>query len=78
MLPYLLVVRPTLEYDASVWNPRLIKYRNSLEEIQRIAASFAQGVTGGELAPQIGPMLNVLGWKNLEARHRDTMLQLMY
>ena len=40
---YLSLVRPTLEYAASVWDPHLIKDRNSLEAVQRKAARFVDG-----------------------------------
>ena len=50
---YISLVRPTLEYAASVWDPHLIKDRNSLEAVQRKAARFVYGVTGGGLALHI-------------------------
>ena len=40
---YLSLVRPTLEYAASVWDPHLIKDRNSLEAVPRKAARFVYG-----------------------------------
>ena len=40
---YISLVRPTLEYAASVWDPHLIKDRNYLEAVQRKAARFVYG-----------------------------------
>ena len=40
---YISLVRPTLEYVASVWDPHLIKDRNSLAAVQRKAARFVYG-----------------------------------
>ena len=73
---YLSLVRPTLEYAASVWDPHLIKYRNSLEAVQRKAARFVYGDYRWRASPT--HMLKTLGWKNLEARRRDSRLNLMY
>ena len=50
---YLSLVRPILEYDASVWDPHLIKDRNSLEAVQRNAARFVYGEYRRGLAPHI-------------------------
>ncbi len=49
---YLSLVRPTLEYAASVWDPRLAKdipLRQSSVKLQ----DLFMGITGGGLAPQI-------------------------
>ena len=73
---YISLVRPTLEYAASVWDPHLIKDRNSLEAVQRKAARFVYGDYRRRASPT--HMLNTLGWKNLEARRRDSRLNLMY
>ena len=69
---YLSLVRPTLEYAASVWDPRLAKDRISLETVQRKAARFVHGDYRRRA------ILKNLGWKTLEARRRDNRLQLMY
>ena len=73
---YISLVRPTLEYAASVWDPHLIKDRKSLEAVQRKAARFVYGDYRRRASPT--HMLNTLGWKNLEARRRDRRLNLMY
>ncbi len=71
---YLSLVRPTLEYAASVWDPCLAKDRNSLETVQRKAARFVYGDYRQRASPT--NMLTNLGWKTLEARLRDSRLQL--
>ena len=73
---YLSLIRPTLEYAASVWDPHLIKHRNSLEAVQRKAARFVYGDYRWRASPT--HMLKILGWKNLEARRRDSRINLMY
>ena len=65
---YLSLVRPTLEYAASVGDPRLVKYLNSIEAVQRKASRFVYG----------DYRRRAIRWKTLEARRRDTRLQLMY
>ena len=66
---YLSLIRPTLEYAASVWDPRLAKDRNSPEAVQRKAAIFVHGDYRRRASPT--NMLNDLGWKTLDARRRD-------
>ena len=56
---YLSLVRPTLEYAASVWDPRLAKYRNSLGTVQRKDARFVHGDYRRRASPI--NMLNNLG-----------------
>ena len=55
--------------------PHVIKDRSSLEAVQRKAARFVYG----DYRRRVGPthMLKTLGWKNLEARHRDSRINLM-
>ena len=71
-----MVIGNLREYAASVWDPHLIKDRNSLEAVQRKAARFVYGGYRRRASPT--HMLNTLGWKNLEARRRDSRLNLMY
>ena len=49
--------RPTLEYAASVWDPRLAKYRTSIEAVQRKAARFVHGDYRRRAIPQICYMI---------------------
>ena len=73
---HLSLVRPTLEYVASVWDPQLIKDRTSLEAVQRNAARFVYG----DYRRRASPTHNVKDprMENLEARRRDSRLTLMY
>ena len=52
---YISMVRPTLEYTASVRDPRLIEDRNSLEAFQRKAA----GVVYGDYRRRASPIHSV-------------------
>ena len=73
---YISLVRPTLEYVASVWVPQLIKDRTSLEAVQRKAAIFVYG----DYRRRARPTHNVKDprMENVEARRRDSRLTLMY
>ena len=54
----------------------LAKYRHYLETVQRKAARFVHG--DYRRRDSSTNMLNNLGWKTLETRRRDSILQLMY
>ena len=54
----------------------IIKDPNSLEAVQHKAARFVYGDYRRRASPT--HILMTLGWKNLEARRRDSRLNLMY
>ena len=73
---YISLVRSTLEYTASVWDPHLAKDINKLENIQRRSARFVKG--GYRTTSSVTQMLQELGWQDLQSRRRDLRLALLY
>ena len=73
---YLLLLRSTLEYAASVWDPHLAKDINKLENIQRRSARFVKG--DYRTTSRVTQMLKELGWQDLQSRRRDLRLALLY
>jgi len=66
---YISLVRSTLEYAASVWDPRLAKDINKLENIQRRSARFVKG--DYRTTSSVTQMLHELGWQDLQSHRRD-------
>jgi len=71
---YISLVRPTLEYAASVWDPHLAKDINKLENIQRRSARFVKG--DYRTTSSVTQMLQELDWQDLQSRRRDLRLAL--
>jgi len=73
---YISLVRSTLEYAASVWDPHLAKDINKLENIHRRSARF---VTGNYCTTSsVTQMLQQLGWQDFQSLRRDLRLPLLY
>jgi len=70
---YVTLVRATLEYVASIWDPHLAKNCDILEKLQRHSARFVKGTTSS-----VTQMLHDLGWRDLKDRPRDLRLALLY
>ena len=77
-LAYTTLVRPKMEYCASVWDPHLKGDIDTLERVNRRAARMVynkgwrqQGVSPSEL-------LNELGWEPLAARREKQRLTMLY
>ena len=73
---YISLVRSTLEYAATVWDPELSKDTNALEKVQRKAARFVKH--DFDRFSSVTSMLHNLGWKQLADRRRDLRLALLY
>ena len=73
---YISLVRSTLEYAATVWDPELSKDTNALEKVQRKAARFVKH--DFDSFSSVTSMLHDLGWKQLADRRRDLRLALLY
>ena len=65
---YLTIVRPVLEYAASVWDPYQQNDILSLEKVQRRAARWALSDYG--TLSSVTNMLEILDWPSLESRRR--------
>ena len=73
---YKSLVRPSLEYACSVWDPHLISDINKIEMVQRRAAWY---VTNRQRnAFSVGDMPQHLKWRSPEDRRRDACLVIMY
>ena len=67
---YTTLVRPILEYSASVWNPHQVVFSQELEKVQRRAARFVRG--NFDPMCSVSNMIASLGWDSLAVR-RDTL-----
>ena len=75
-MAYLGLVRSTLEYSASIWDPYLSKDINTIEKVQRRAARFVKW--DYRRTSSVTAMIQELGWKNLADRRRELRLALLY
>ena len=69
---YKAIVRPQLEYAASVWDPHIQEDILKIEMFQRRAARWVLG----DYSPysDVSDMLDKLGWRSLEQRRSDSRL----
>jgi hypothetical protein len=72
---YKSLVRPSLEYACSVWDPHLNSDINKIEMVQQRAARYVTNRQHN--TSSVGDMLH-LEWRCLEDRRRDARLVMMY
>ena len=75
---YKAIVRPTLEYAATVWDPYTNQHINSIEMVQRRAARFVAN-NYHDFSP--GTITNILEkqqWETLQARRSKARLTMMF
>ena len=72
---YKSLVRPSLEYACSVWDPHLNSDINKIEMVQQRAARYVTNRQHN--TSSVGDMLH-LEWRSLEDRRRDARLVMMY
>ena len=70
------LVRPKLEYCASIWDPHHQNHKDRLEAVQRRAARFV--CKDFRRKSSVSSMISKLGWKSLEERRAVSRLTLLY
>ncbi|CAM1300700.1 Uncharacterised protein r2_g1069 [Pycnogonum litorale] len=73
---YTALVRPTVEYASSVWDPHLQKDKHKLEMIQRRSARYVTNRYHN--TSSVETMLQQLKWPTLEERRQKARLTLLY
>jgi len=73
---YNTLVRPHVEYAASVWDPHISKQRDSLEMVQRRAARWV--CNRHHNTSSVSDMLQDLGWRSLEHRRAVSRLCMLF
>ena len=73
---YKTLVRPRLEYSASVWDPYQKELQDQLEGVQRRSARFV--CKNSRQKASVTEMISSLGWESLEHRRAAQRLTLIY
>ena len=73
---YKALVRPLVEYSATVWDPTSAKSVHQLEMVQRRAARFV--LNRYHYTSSVDNMLRELEWPTLQQRREDMRLTMMY
>ena len=73
---YKAIVRPTLEYASSIWDPYTKKNTNAIKMIQRRASRYV--TNRYERYASVTEMLKELQWDSLEERRRRQRLVMFY
>ena len=75
---YTSMVRPTLEYASSAWDPYTTEDINRLDKVQRRAARFVANNSTDRTPGCVTAMVNSLGWETLTQRRLHHRLIMMY
>jgi hypothetical protein len=73
---YQTLVRPTLEYSCTVWDPHEQTLVNRLEMVQRRAARYVTGIHSRRAS--VTQMLQEMGWTSLEERRSNQRLAMLF
>ncbi|CAB4016686.1 Hypothetical predicted protein, partial [Paramuricea clavata] len=73
---YKSLVRPTLEYASTAWDPYYKKDVAAVERVQRSAARFC--LKNYDRTASVSAMTKELDWDTLETRRKHTRLCMMY
>jgi hypothetical protein len=75
---YTILVRPTLEYCSTIWNPHTTSNINKLESVQKNAARFVLNEPHDYKKPySTTKMVKDLNWETLEQRRKRSDVALM-
>ncbi|WAR21546.1 LOW QUALITY PROTEIN: hypothetical protein MAR_015520, partial [Mya arenaria] len=74
---YKSIVRPSLEYCSSVWDPFQMTDIQKLEQVQRRAARFVTN-NYAKAPGTVTNIMNQLNWESLERRRQTSRLSLFY
>ena len=77
-MAYKAIVRPTLEYAATVWDPHTTQHINSIEMVQRRAARFVENNYHDYSPGTITNILEHRQWETLQARRSKARLTMMF
>ena len=75
---YEAIVRPTLEYAASIWDPHKTGQIDQLEKVQRRAARFTTRNYTDRQPGSVTQMVTNLGWEPLQVRRVKIRLLLLF
>ena len=77
-LTYKTMIRPTMEYASTVWDPNLQAQKSALEQVQKRAARYVCNDYTSRTPGCVTKMLDDLKWEPLEARRRHDRLSMLY
>ena len=75
---YKTMVRPTMEYASTAWDPYKVDDINCLDKVQRRAARFVCSEYTDRTPGCVTSMINKLGWEQLQARRRIMRLTMLF
>ena len=77
-LTYKAMIRPTMEYSSTVWDPALQTHIAALEQVQRRAARYVFNDYHSRTPGCVTKMIDNLNWEPLEVRRRHERLGMLY
>lgn len=75
---YTTIIRPTLEYASTVWDPKTRADIHSLEQVQRKSARFVKNQYTDRTPGCVTEMVNSLGWEPLHHRRYIARLSMLF
>ena len=73
-LTYKAMIRPTMEYSSTVWDPALQTHITELEQVQRRATRYVCNDYHSRTPGCVSKMIDDLNWEPLEVRRRHERL----
>ena len=75
---YKSIIRPSLEYACSVWDPYLQQDIDAIERVQRRSRAARFVTNKYRNTSSVGNMLQYLEWRSLQDRRKDSRLNMFY